>query len=119
LRRQHAGAAVFAEALDDRLAAFQRAHDLTQGDRLGRAGKAETAAGTAPGFQEAGAGEVAHDLGQVVARDREFAGDLVRGEAALGLAGQPHQGPEPEIGEGGEAHCRCSEYAFVMHIMPR
>src|SRR5690606_11208103 len=87
-----------------RLPLLEGPHHLAEGDRRRRPGQAEAAASPAPGRDEAGLRQVAHDLGQVIARNGELAGDLVGGEALLRLRGEAHQGPQAEIREGGETH---------------
>lgn len=101
---QHAIASVGAEALDKRVAALELANDFTQPDLVGGPGQAHASSAAACRDDEAGLGELAHDLHQMVARDPVFASDFVRGDDALGLCSEPHQGTKPKIGERGKAH---------------
>lgn len=73
------------------MARFKNTHDLAQGYPFGRPGEPETSTCSALRRYESALAQFAHDLGQVMARDGEFARDLVRCERALWLASEPHE----------------------------
>jgi 5-formyltetrahydrofolate cyclo-ligase len=113
--REHAGAAIGAEAFDQGRPGLEQADDLAERHVVGRPCKAKAAPDAPLRRDDTGRRQLADHLGEVIARDTELSSDLVRGEHALRIAGQPHQGAQSEIGERGQAHdrilgrrCRCA-----------
>jgi hypothetical protein len=92
-------AAIRAKAFDDRLPSLEPSYDLAKGDVLSRLRKAEASLPTAPRCYKAGFAKIAHDLDQMITRDRQFLRELLRPERTLRLGGKPHKCPEPEVGE--------------------
>ena len=77
--------AIRAEALHQRLAAVEHTDHLAQRDACGRPRQPQAAAGAAAGTHGACFGQVAYNLGQVMARDAELAGDLAVVSARSGV----------------------------------
>lgn len=77
---------------------------LAQCDRIGRSGRAAAIGGTALPADVAGMRQIAHDLGQMAARDAKFVRDFVGRKAPPQLSCEPHHRARPQIGKGREAH---------------
>ena len=92
----------------DRMIAIARAKAADQGignvtfevGELGGPSEPETSACPALRCYEPTLGQLAHDLGQVIARYVELARDLLRRERPHGLASEPHEGAQSVVGEG-------------------
>jgi len=115
-RCQGARVAARRETFHQRLIGLQHRHHVAEPDILGRPRQHRAAAAAAPGFQQAGGGQRRDYLGQVVARDPEFSGQIGGGKGAVRGARHAHQHAQPVIGEGGEAHGRDPDLAFTMRI---
>lgn len=104
---QRAGAAIGTQTLDERLAFLKQTHHGAEPDLRCRPGERGAASPATSRLDQPGAGEVLHDLGQMVARQPELIGQLGGREGAFRCARHAHQHPQSVVGEGGEAHRCC------------